>query len=603
MGRMLGDLHQVNVYDLWRRLVTKTATDEEVFADPHHFYLAEGEGSITLRPVQASQPLRDRPRTAPPALLSLTISLSQRPDGLAMRRLGNWLKNTAPRSVSDIAVDEMLLQAERIQTFLQHSQYNRLQSMISHDLQERQQPETITVAAQAQSLSTMALENEARELIERLLSWNDRVCQSIQSNLLLCPSFSSAATLERLLTDNDARFLNLSEGARLRLLEIGSNMEKTITDFRPLPSGSVNVFSQGKGAEHQPGVLWYGAYGRAVVVIEYRSAPPVASYTRREVQHLSALLSQAKDPYFHLAPFVGYLDEPHNNVVGLVFRVPIIQGSDEYESLSMDKALTNYSHTTLHEELSRIKCLSLNRRLDMAIALARAIFAFHAVGWLHKSFNSKEVVFFCQVDHPSVPANKAPQTTVTTQFEESAEDVIEPEGKGQGMPRSSKFDPAKPYIFGFDHTRNDKMSSACTREFHPDRLIYTHPERWGRPSKYFCMEHDVYGLGVILLEIGCWQQAHKMDRSEQGFRNVRHETDVRDALLVVAKEQLPHMAGEAYSRAVVACLDKSLVGEADRDRKKKEDYIEEILPMQNLRLHKAFGKFVLDVLVAARRGL
>jgi hypothetical protein len=269
---MLSDLQEVKVYDLWRRLVQKTATDEEVFADPHHFYLAEGEESIILRPAQASQPLCDQPRTTPPALISLTISLSQRPDRLVMRRLGNWLKNAAPRSVSEIAVDEMLLKAERIQTFLQRSQYNRLQAMISHDLQERQQPETITVAAQAESLSRTALENEARELIERLLSWNDRVYQSIQSNLLLRPSFSSAATLERLLTDNDARVLNLSEAARLRLLELSPDMNQISADVRPLPSGSVNVYNRGKGAKNEPGVLWYGTYGRAVVVVEYRRA-------------------------------------------------------------------------------------------------------------------------------------------------------------------------------------------------------------------------------------------------------------------------------------------------------------------------------------------
>jgi hypothetical protein len=36
--------------------------------------------------------------------------------------------------------------------------------------------------------------------------------------------------------------------------------------------------------------------------------------------------------------------------------------------------------------------------------------------------------------------------------------------------------------------------------------IYQHPDRWGADTEYrFSMLHDIYSLGVVLLEIGLWK--------------------------------------------------------------------------------------------------
>jgi hypothetical protein len=34
------------------------------------------------------------------------------------------------------------------------------------------------------------------------------------------------------------------------------------------------------------------------------------------------------------------------------------------------------------------------------------------------------------------------------------------------------------------------------------RDVYRHPERQGRPQKLFKKVHDIYALGVVMLEIG-----------------------------------------------------------------------------------------------------
>jgi hypothetical protein len=35
--------------------------------------------------------------------------------------------------------------------------------------------------------------------------------------------------------------------------------------------------------------------------------------------------------------------------------------------------------------------------------------------------------------------------------------------------------------------------------------LYRHPKRQGQPTISFRNEHDVYALGVVLIEIGLWQ--------------------------------------------------------------------------------------------------
>lgn len=101
------------------------------------------------------------------------------------------------------------------------------------------------------------------------------------------------------------------------------------------------------------------------------------------------------------------------------------------------------------------------------------------------------------------------------------------------MPAS---DLSQPRLFGFDLARPTAAISDETREFRPSRLIYTHPKRWGRPAEVFDKIHDIYALGVTLLEIGCWRQAVRLNRTGRGFPDMASEDLVREELLRVARE-------------------------------------------------------------------
>ena len=64
------------------------------------------------------------------------------------------------------------------------------------------------------------------------------------------------------------------------------------------------------------------------------------------------------------------------------------------------------------------------------------------------------------------------------------------------------IDFSEPWLHGFEYSRPELDFSAGFVDSCPSRDIYRHPERQGQPQKLFNKLHDIYALGVVLLEIG-----------------------------------------------------------------------------------------------------
>ena len=570
MGRMLQETGYVVVHELYKRLLHGTVTDEKVHEDPFHCFLVEGAGSIVLRPKKTIKLPRDDTIDHPMALLSLTISLSQRPDKPAMKRLSLWLRTAAPRFVSAVAVGKLLTRTESIQEFLQSSPGSELQRAIAEDLRYRGQLDSLTFGASS-AVGTGehkgSTKLEAEVAVKRIESWNDQVYQSMQSNMFLNPAFATSEGLEKVQHIESAKALGLSEAARLRILNKSSDERADFDNIRALPHGLVHSIIPTKSVSIPKAMetLSFGYIEDDLVIIEYRKYEDTDSQRKAlpKLKRLATLLNEAADPAFHLAPFVGYVDQPVHNRFGLVFKTGLHKNTED-----------NNRHISLYDEYVRTELVPLNHRYKIASALARTLSALHAVGWLHKGFCSENVLFF---------------TSSTNGYDEGGSSISTSNSRSLND-HPQTFDLSRPRIFGFDLSRPIAGISSNTREFRHSRLIYTHPKRWGRPAEPFGQVHDIYALGVTLLEVGCWRQARKMDRKGLEFRHCKHEEQIREQLLVVAREQLPHMAGEQYSRAVITCLDGSL-----------DEYVAD--GQDASRLHKAFGKLVLDVLIKAGNNL
>lgn len=120
-------------------------------------------------------------------------------------------------------------------------------------------------------------------------------------------------------------------------------------------------------------------------------------------------------------------------------------------------------------------------------------------------------------------------------------------------------------LSGFDHTRpiNDYTSlrllsiALSSVSQIPKHFLYLHPDRWTSPPEEFCMEHDIYAVGVILLEIGLWQ-----DLASLNLNKIHPDTqDVselaqrfRSWVIKLATKHLGFHVGEKYKAAVLKCL-------------------------------------------------
>lgn len=114
-----------------------------------------------------------------------------------------------------------------------------------------------------------------------------------------------------------------------------------------------------------------------------------------------------------------------------------------------------------------------------------------------------------------------------------------------------------PYLLGWGAPTVEDTST-----FSLERNIYHHRDRFGKPRAEFQPEHDVYALGVVLLEIGLWktmsaifarrlQKAPTFAVAEQD--KVYQRTN--NALIEFAgSNELKREMGDRYAEVVLTCL-------------------------------------------------
>ncbi|KAF8533785.1 hypothetical protein BDD12DRAFT_809888 [Trichophaea hybrida] len=133
------------------------------------------------------------------------------------------------------------------------------------------------------------------------------------------------------------------------------------------------------------------------------------------------------------------------------------------------------------------KGLPLEKRYRIAYSVASALRQLHRVSWLHKGIRSDTILFFRRT------------------------------GQMEGV------DHDEPWLFGFEYSRSDAYLSELKAQFRLARTIYTPQLRWGRPMIPFTFAHDVYALGVLLLEIGYWKYILKMGNFQDALSQRKHE--------------------------------------------------------------------------------
>ncbi|KAL7903632.1 hypothetical protein HDV63DRAFT_131586 [Trichoderma sp. SZMC 28014] len=165
---------------------------------------------------------------------------------------------------------------------------------------------------------------------------------------------------------------------------------------------------------------------------------------------------------------------------------------------------------------------TLNERFKLALKLAESIFFLHTAGFVHKNVTSSSIV---------VLQRREPFLSPLEDFYLMGFDLIrEVDGRTSDKKAARGVVEVQRPIWEYDIFQ------------HPDRLLRERQQRYTKT-------HDVYSLGVVLLEIGYWEPLSEIlpDLDDSSPSSWARE-------LMEAASALGPRTGECYQRLVAWCL-------------------------------------------------
>ena len=390
--------------------------------------------------------------------------------------------------------------------------------------------------------------------------------------IVLVPQFHSQRSSEHLsasmsalaVSRNDSIVQRLELEPHIRIRELAQSPEldekdynledvaltKSIEQSQSLATISIcqlTMRSTGK-AQGQPVLVELKEYAsNEVDGEEIRTLQEVQSFDETQVHQLASMLASADRASLHTLPLKGYI------------RQDTTHGRRRYAFIyDFPKSASEITPASLHEVISSSEPstrLSLPVRFFIARTIATTMGTLHADGWVHKSIRSHNFIFF-------------PSSGTSSGFTE-------------------------PYLIGFEYSRLETAESEATWDDDAVKNLYRHPERQGPPLVTFTKRHDIYALGLVLLEIGLWRtlsdiwedSRDKMQKRTGKIPPLNRRLNV-EYFTEAAKHNLAHSMGEAYARAVMTCLElhPDETNEEDEERQATAFYVNVLrnLDIENL---------------------
>jgi hypothetical protein len=484
----------VIVSDLHRRLV---ARETELWATPFYMKLGHEQKSIRLERLCESTSL-DMVDDANGVSFQLLVKTRAQLDQSNLDEITRWLGENRPPTVATLHVENVLKITNCIHNFIE-------------DVRKGNQPLTKTLNEPVIGDILGAWEN-AVAVIERVLAEQrdpNRVYRDLSTvqklaghllaqldvensvfvDLLERKLLNSPLLVDEAMENTAARTLGIAD--QLRLRQIICSPERPNFESFQAASGEESASNLGIMEE-------YKKYG------PYTNPAEIPALTKR-VSRLAELLSSPKDPRFLSLRCVGWCHKPLEHQYVLNFEIPGTYGGE------------NRPYNTLQSIIQRSRGTarpSLDDRLKIALLLAKAVQKWHSVGWLHQGISSPNVIFFNL--------------------------------------KGGKTDYSSPFLGGFEFARPDSDPSIGQSADDVAFNVYRHPARQGDTRKGHRKIHDIYSLGVVLLEIGLWQSGFDIVNSRgQGAFSAQV---MQQKLQIAAAERLSHYAGRSYEEAVDVCL-------------------------------------------------
>jgi hypothetical protein len=305
------------------------------------------------------------------------------------------------------------------------------------------------------------------------------------------------------------KYLALPQAEKKKIeddLEV-SDPSTAITKVAKAPSRRMTVTYKGKSS-----IVEYKPHAPSLL-----SDPGKLQEATDVVRELAGALSVVDPTVTGLLPCTGlfHSTDINNPRFGLIYTAPFDIGDANPLTL---KGLLNAKDS---RDNRRTAAHPLDQRLSLARRIASAVYFYHAVGWVHKTIRSDNIL------------------------------MLEPAGQDPLL--SFPYVLGHPYLVNFASARADAGTTDLSLEQQENEWflnVYRHPARQGvNISARFTMAHDTYSLGVVLLEMGMWRP---LERSEAEIKGKTPE-QVRNVLIKLADGAAIQM-GSKYKDLVQWCL-------------------------------------------------
>ena len=287
-----------------------------------------------------------------------------------------------------------------------------------------------------------------------------------------------------------------------------------------LPEGTVVDFGNNNLRRRMKGSL----HGQQVIV-EFISYNAVASAdaARDAVGELAFILNRSDPSIFHILQCTNIYQHsvltPGSRMHGLVFRVPPdLDTIRPLLEIISDSAPASGGGASSEPPADVERSRKIGQKTRMAYNLALSLRYLHSFGHVHQSIRSSNVLV--------------------------------------GI--SSQGTSAEVFLGGFERTRPNAGASN-QRRIDADwrNNIYRSPDRVGTTDdetiRRHTMAHDIYSLGVVLLELGIFKPLMSM---ESRFKNKAGDV-VRQNLKELARGELSGIMGDSYADVVTYCLEST----------------------------------------------
>jgi hypothetical protein len=300
-------------------------------------------------------------------------------------------------------------------------------------------------------------------------------------------------------------------------------LRRTIQQPQPIEMGITVGASKFSG---RPKLLEFKGYRAGLERTDIEAA-------KRRVELLSGVLSSQKPLEYRCLPFASWDHEESNYRIVLKFDIPLEYDPTRWVSLREAIKITRKSDRP-----------TLDERLRVAVAIAMAVYKWHVTGWVHQGIESHDILFFYKQ-------------------------------------QEQRLDYCSPFLGGFEFARPSQAPSQGSYVEDLDRDVYRHPERQGPSRNGHRKRHDLYSLGVVLLEIGLWQEATETANPRR-LKDLGVKVMV-DNLISAVTDRLAFYAGKTYADVVLRCLRNDFGVSLDDEAQTNLDQASRFLILDKLR--------------------